>query len=98
LIPKAHRAESIPLQPHALYDTAMAKRGVKVRDLARELGVTTRRVIDRCRAEGYHVQNGITKLSPDLERAVRAWFGAGVSSPGHTTAERSEEPDRSDSS
>jgi hypothetical protein len=54
----------------------MAKKGIKVKDLARELGVTSREVIDRCRAEGMAVQNSITKLNVDRERRVREWFAA----------------------
>ena len=57
----------------------MAKKGVKVKELAVELGVTSRQLIDRCRAEGLFVQNSITKLPPDKERLVRSWFaGAGA--------------------
>lgn len=52
----------------------MAKKGIKVRDLARELSVTPRNLIDRCRRSGMAVQNGITKLSPDQVHSIRAWF------------------------
>ena len=52
----------------------MAKSGVKIKELARELGVTSRQVIDRCRAEGLFVQNSITKLTAEQERQVREWF------------------------
>ncbi|MEK7731665.1 MAG: hypothetical protein AAB363_07390 [Planctomycetota bacterium] len=52
----------------------MAKKGIKVKDIARELGLTSRQLIDRCRAEGLHVQNSITKLNPESERTVRGWF------------------------
>ena len=52
----------------------MAKKGIKVKDLARELAITSRQLIDRCRAEGIHVQNSITKLDPESERTVRSWF------------------------
>ncbi len=55
----------------------MAKKGIKIKDLARELGLTSRQLIDRCRAEGFPVQNSITKLNPQLERTVRSWFAAG---------------------
>ena len=48
------------------------KKGIKVRDLARELGLTSREVIDRCRAEGIFVQNSITKLDRAMESKVRA--------------------------
>lgn len=52
----------------------MAKKGIKVKDLARELGIASRQLLDRCRAEGFPVQNSITKLNPELERAIRGWF------------------------
>ncbi|HUU82683.1 MAG TPA: translation initiation factor IF-2 N-terminal domain-containing protein [Phycisphaerae bacterium] len=52
----------------------MARKGPKVKDLARELGVTSRAVIDRCRAEGLRVQNSITRLDAETERLVRSWF------------------------
>lgn len=53
----------------------MAKKGVKVKDLAEDLGVSARAIVSRCRAEGLPVQNRITRLKPDLERTIRAWFG-----------------------
>ena len=65
----------------------MAKKGIKVRDLAHELGVTPRTLIDRCRQSGLSVQNSITRLSPDHVRAVRAWFAE----PGRTGDEETKE-------
>ena len=56
----------------------MAKKGIKVKDLAQELGITSRQLIDRCRAEGFPIQNSITKLNPELERTVRSWFASGT--------------------
>ena len=53
----------------------MAKKGIKIKDLAKELSVTSRAIIDRCRAEGIPVQNSVTRLSPEVERSVRQWFG-----------------------
>ena len=55
----------------------MAKQWIKVKDLSRDLGVTSRAIIDRCRDHGHPVQNNVTRLRPDIERAVRAWFGKG---------------------
>jgi hypothetical protein len=52
----------------------MATKRVTVKQLAKELGVTSRQIIDRCRANGLPVQNSVTKLKPDFERTVRAWF------------------------
>jgi hypothetical protein len=54
----------------------MAKKGIKLADLAKELGVTSRVLIDRCRGEGLAVQNSITKLPPAAERAIRSWFAS----------------------
>ncbi|MCK4658992.1 MAG: translation initiation factor IF-2 N-terminal domain-containing protein [Phycisphaerae bacterium] len=52
----------------------MAKKGINVKDLAKELGITSRDIVSRCRAEGFPVQNSITRLTPEVERNVRAWF------------------------
>jgi hypothetical protein len=65
----------------------MAAKGIKVKDLAKELGVSSRRVIDRCRAEGLSVQNSVTRLAPDKIRQVRSWF---------SDKPRSDSPDRKD--
>ena len=54
----------------------MAKKGMKVKELARELGVTSRAIVSRCRAEGFPVQNSITRLKPQMEQMVRTWFVA----------------------
>ena len=50
------------------------KKGIKVKELAKEVGLTSRELIDRCRAEGVPVQNSITKLNRNTELKVRAWF------------------------
>lgn len=52
----------------------MAKKGTKVKELAIELDVTAREIIDRCRAEGLFVQNSITRIAPADVARVRAWF------------------------
>ena len=54
----------------------MAAERLKVKALAKELGVTSRAVIDRCRAEGFPVQNSISRLEPSLVEVVRTWFGS----------------------
>lgn len=56
------------------HDEVGGKKGIKIKDLARELGVTSRELIDRCRAEGLFVQNSITKLDRNKEKRVRGWF------------------------
>jgi hypothetical protein len=50
------------------------KKGIKVKELARAIGLTSRELIDRCRAEGVFVQNSITKLPVATERRIRGWF------------------------
>jgi hypothetical protein len=57
----------------------VAKRGIKVKDLARELGLTSRVLIERCRAEGLAVQNSITRLNHEAEARARAWFKSSAS-------------------
>ncbi len=52
----------------------MAAKGTKIKELARELGVTSRAVIDRCRSGGFFVQNSITRVDPQLEDQIRVWF------------------------
>lgn len=72
----------VPYPGSALYCNLM-KQGIKVSDLAKELGTTSRQLIDRCRAEGVAVQNSITKLRPDQERRVRGWFAKPQTDEGH---------------
>jgi len=47
---------------------------IKIKTLAEELGVTSRAVIERCRAAGVPAQNSITKLTHKQAALVRAWF------------------------
>jgi len=54
----------------------MSKQWIKVKELSVELGVTSHAIIQRCRDEGHTVQNSVTRLRPDIERAARGWFAA----------------------
>ncbi len=63
------------------YNPRMPRKGMKLKDLARELGVTSRTLIIRCRAEGLFVQNSITKLSPPDADRIRTWFRPVTSKP-----------------
>ena len=47
---------------------------IKIRELARELGVTSRVVIDRCREAGLPAQNSVTKLDRAQAQRVRMLF------------------------
>ena len=53
---------------------AMARETANIKRLAKELGLTSRQLLDRCRAEGLPIQNSITKLRDDQARRVRSWF------------------------
>ncbi len=59
-------------------------KGVKVKELAVELRVTSRVIIDRCRAEGWTVQNSITRLDPQRADTVRRWFNDAVENDADT--------------
>ena len=52
----------------------MAKR---VFELAREMGVTSKLVLDKCRAEGLEIKNHMSTVSAGLEATVREWFTEG---------------------
>lgn len=52
----------------------MPKKGVKIKELAQELGVTSRVLIDKCREAGIPAQNSITKLSETHAASARALF------------------------
>lgn len=60
--------------PTLLYTRSMTKKDVKAKELAKELGVTTRVLIERCRGEGIRVQNSITRIGPADVRRIRAWY------------------------
>lgn len=57
--------------------SAMAERTANIKRLAKEFGLTSRQLLDRCRAEGLPVQNSITKLRDAQARRVRSWFEQG---------------------
>ena len=54
--------------------STMTKKGIRVKDLATKLGITSRTILSRCREQGIRVQNSIGRLSADDERTVRSWF------------------------
>lgn len=55
----------------------MARETVNIKRLAKEFGVTSRQLLDRCRCEGLPIQNSITKLRNDQARLVRSWLEQG---------------------
>ncbi len=46
----------------------------RVFELARELGVRSKEVLDKCRAEGLEIKNHMATLSAGLEATIREWF------------------------
>ena len=61
----------------------MAK-GIRVNQLAKELGVTSKDILDKCRAEGLgeKVPNHMSVLSIGLSETVREWFSSVVGEAG----------------
>ena len=57
---------------------------IRVFELARELEVTSKDVLEKCRAEGISVPNHMTALSAGLEATIRDWFSE---APAHTAVE-----------
>ena len=50
---------------------------LRVHTLAKELGVTSKEVIDKCRAEGVELKNHMAAISAGLAESIREWFSAG---------------------
>ena len=66
----------------------MAKR---VFELARELGVQSKDVLNKCRAEGIDLKNHMAALSAGLTETIRDWFSE--EAVDHTAVERAEHVD-----
>jgi translation initiation factor IF-2 len=58
----------------------------RIFELARDLGVTSKMVLTKCRAEGLEVKNHMSTVSAGLEATVREWFTEESRSP-HTAVE-----------
>ncbi|HDY65757.1 MAG TPA: hypothetical protein ENH84_05950, partial [Phycisphaerae bacterium] len=66
----------------------------RVFELARELTVRSKDVLEKCRAEGIDVKNHMTSLSAGLEETIRDWFSdANGSGAQHTAVETAEHVD-----
>jgi translation initiation factor IF-2 len=55
--------------------------------LARELGVTSKAVLVKCRAEGLDVKNHMTTVSAGLEATIREWFSESAEGTAVETSE-----------
>ena len=63
----------------------------RIFELARELGVTSKMVLEKCRAEGLEVKNHMSAISVGLAATVCEWFSDAASQ--HTAVETSEHVD-----
>ena len=52
----------------------------RVFELARQLGVTSKDVLSKCRAEGLDVKNHMSSLSAGLDATIREWFSEAAAS------------------
>jgi translation initiation factor IF-2 len=50
---------------------------LRVHTLAKELGVPSKAIIDKCRAEGIDLKNHMAALSIGLAESIREWFSTG---------------------
>ena len=79
-------------------ETVLAKtKGIRVNQLAKELGVASKAILDRCKAEGLgeKVPNHMTVMSLGLAETVREWFaggGGGVAAAVETATEEAAAP------
>ncbi len=59
----------------------------RIFELARELGVTSKDMLEKCRAEGLDVKNHMATLSAGLEATIRDWFAEAASGTAVETTE-----------
>jgi len=62
----------------------------RVHELAKEIGVTSKSIIEKCRAEGIELKNHMAPLTAGLEATIREWFSSGAPT---TAVEESEQVD-----
>ncbi|MGA2914491.1 MAG: translation initiation factor IF-2 [Sedimentisphaerales bacterium] len=59
----------------------------RVHLLAKELGVKSKTIIDKCRAEGLDIENHMSTISAGLAATIREWFSEGEHKTSVETAE-----------
>ena len=55
----------------------MAKAVTRVHILAKELGVKSKAIVDKCQAEGLDIKNHMSTISAGLAATIREWFSEG---------------------
>ena len=61
---------------------------LRVHILAKELGVPSKAIIEKCHAEGIELKNHMAALSVGLAESIREWFSVGDDVTSIETAER----------
>ena len=56
----------------------MAERKIRLHTLAKELGVASKAIIEKCRAEDIDVKNHMHVLTKGLAATIRKWFSEGA--------------------
>jgi hypothetical protein len=62
----------------------MLLRGSKVKEIAKDVGVSAKTLVARCRVEGMAVQNSVSRLTRAQEETVRSWFEGGAETAGES--------------
>ena len=60
----------------------------RVHQLAKELGVSSKAILEKCKAEDIPVKNHMSTLSAGLEATIREWFSEGTHATTVETADR----------
>jgi translation initiation factor IF-2 len=66
----------------------LAKAVTRVHLLAKELGVKSKAILDKCRAEGLDIKNHMSTISAGLAATIREWFSEGEHSTTVETAKK----------
>ena len=66
----------------------MAKAITRVYILAKELGVKSQAIVEKCQAEGLDVKNHMATIGAGLAATIREWFTEGEHATAVETAER----------
>lgn len=65
----------------------------RVFQIARELGVDSKTILEKCRAEGVDMNNHMSTVSAGLEATIREWFSEEEGQSAHTAVETTEKVD-----
>ncbi len=66
----------------------MAKATTRVHLLAKELGVKSKAIVEKCQAEGLDIKNHMSTISAGLAATIREWFSEGEHTTTVETAKR----------